>query len=350
MKQVPMVSLIIPIYNVKKFLRQGIELVLQQTYSDYELLLVDDGSTDGCAEICDEYAAQYDFIRVFHKPNGGLGSARNCGFDNAKGEYVYIYDVDDRIAPDLLEKCVKTIERENVDLLVFGFNVVDVADGNAETQVAFTPQRVGSNNELRDLWLDNFVFVPHGNGFVWNKFYRRSFLDKCHLRNADLRIQQDEEFNLRVYRHVESLYISSEVLYTYYIYPKGNNRARFIPNRFDIYKAVYSAFRDLQHYWRIEDPRLDTYLYNRFWVNIRQCLLFNLSHPSSPWSGADKRRELHRVMTDPVTQETIPFIRSHGVNIEQRLYLYAMSHENLFLLSAFSQLFTFLRSLKRILS
>ena len=117
----PKVSVIVPIYKVEKYLRAGIDCILAQTYKDYEIILVDDGSPDGCGRICDEYAEKYDNIRVIHKENGGLSSARNAGLDISAGEFVCFFDPDDTISPRLFEKCIEMLDRDGSDAIRFGF-------------------------------------------------------------------------------------------------------------------------------------------------------------------------------------------------------------------------------------
>ena len=108
MKQVK-ISIIVPIYNVEHYLRSCIESIISQSYSDWELLLIDDGSPDRSGEICDEYAKNDDRIRVFHKKNGGVSSARNLGLDKAQGEWVTFIDADDYILPDFIKGLYKPI-------------------------------------------------------------------------------------------------------------------------------------------------------------------------------------------------------------------------------------------------
>lgn len=99
----PKISVIVPVYNAEKWLRRCVDSILAQTYTDFELLLVDDGSTDGSGAICDEYATLDARIRPFHKPNGGVSSARNLGLDNARGEWICFVDSDNWMAKNSLE-------------------------------------------------------------------------------------------------------------------------------------------------------------------------------------------------------------------------------------------------------
>ncbi len=113
----PKLSIIIPIYNVEKYLPTCIESFLSQTYTDFELLLIDDGSPDSCGQICDEYAAKDSRIRVFHKENEGVSRARNLGLDNARGEIISFVDADDWVTPSYCDTIVSNME--NKDFLLF---------------------------------------------------------------------------------------------------------------------------------------------------------------------------------------------------------------------------------------
>ena len=114
----PLISVIIPVYKVEDYLTACVESVLAQTYQTFEIILVDDGSPDNCPQMCDEFAARDSRIRVIHKPNGGLSSARNAGIDGAKGEYLAFLDSDDLWTPLFLERLYRAIGETGADLAV----------------------------------------------------------------------------------------------------------------------------------------------------------------------------------------------------------------------------------------
>lgn len=118
-------SFIVPIYNVEPYLRKCVDSLLAQDYSDYEIILVDDGSPDGCPKICDEYAATNENIRVVHRPNGGLSAARNSGIEVAKGEYICFVDSDDYWEPNVLSGLMNQIKRDKLDVLRFKYQNVN---------------------------------------------------------------------------------------------------------------------------------------------------------------------------------------------------------------------------------
>lgn len=338
-----MVSVIIPIYNVSSFIQRGIEYIKQQTYEDFEVIMVDDGSTDDSLSVCRALACNDKRIRVLTQSNQGAGAARNLGMEHARGEYIYFFDIDDQIDSKLLAYCVDDIETKQVDLVVFGYRNVETSY-ECETVVDFPNMLIQSNRELKNIFVDQFVIKV--NGFPWNKFYRKSFLDKYGIRFENQRIQQDEVFNLMVYEHLNRAYLSSRVLYTYYIYNSGNTRSRFIPDRFDIYKSVRLHFERLIDFWNLRDERLSAYLCNRFYHSVLQCLLFNINHPRCPWTKQEKRNEIERVMRDAYTQEAFAYVQKCETGLEQRLYRSACTQQSVALLHLYSSLFVFLRRVK----
>lgn len=123
----PLISVIVPVYNVEKYIRRCVDSILSQTYKNLEILLVDDGSNDLSGEICDEYAGTDKRVRAFHKKNGGLASARNFGLENVMGEYVSFVDSDDWIEKNTYSYCLDLINNENckVDVVQFGISCVE---------------------------------------------------------------------------------------------------------------------------------------------------------------------------------------------------------------------------------
>ena len=128
-----LISVIVPIYKVEAYLRRGIDSILAQDYPNIEVILVDDGSPDNCGKICDEYAKKDKRIRVIHKPNGGLSSARNAGLDVAKGKYISFIDSDDSILPYMYSTMIKVIENNNLDIVTCGVQRIKPGEKIKET-------------------------------------------------------------------------------------------------------------------------------------------------------------------------------------------------------------------------
>lgn len=339
-----MVSIIIPIYNVKQYIDRGLRSVFSQTYQNFEIILSDDGSTDGSYEECLRWANTDSRVRVVRHENGGAGVARNYGLELAMGEFVYFFDIDDEINKCLLQYCVHKMNEVECDFICFGYENVETTY-TSKTIVTFPETIIHSNDELKSLFVEQFVLKV--NGFPWNKFFRKSFLDKYQLQFESQRIQQDEVFNLKCYQHLERAYLSPEVMYTYYIYERGNTRSRFIPDRFEIYQSVRSHFEDIKSFWHLHDSRFDNYLKKRFYSSVLQCLLFNLNHPNCIWSKNEKKAEIKRIMSDELTQEAFRYARTECNDFENKVYQYACRNQNLWLIEVSASLFARLHRLMK---
>ncbi|HFI2437872.1 TPA: glycosyltransferase family 2 protein [Streptococcus suis] len=176
----PLISIIVPVYNVENYLDECIQTVLAQTYSNWELLLINDGSTDSSGTICDDYAKGDERIRVVHKNNGGLSDARNAGINNCTGEYITFLDSDDGIREDFLETCLTTAIQHEVDIVIGHFFIWDE---NQQTFYYFVEQSQKDTIELisaqealnRQVVWKNFNTAP----FVvaWGKVFKATLFN-----------------------------------------------------------------------------------------------------------------------------------------------------------------------------
>lgn len=212
----PKFSIIVPIYNVEEFLRECIESILRQTFRDFELILVDDGSPDHCGMICDEYALKDERIRVIHKRNGGLSDARNAGLDLATGKYIYFLDGDDYVHPDLLDRVNSSMESDT-DLLVFHY-WEQTEDGKTEPFV-YNENRSYALKSAEDRYsfLVNSLLTFQIGWAAWNRVFLREKIEKYNLRFADNRkiFAEDLYFSLCYCAHVEKIKMIDDYLYYY---------------------------------------------------------------------------------------------------------------------------------------
>lgn len=178
-------SIIIPIYKVELYLRRCIDSVLKQTFTDFECILVDDGSPDRCPEICDEYANKDNRIKVIHKVNGGLSDARNAGLDIAKGEYIYFLDGDDYIESSLLENVQKEIKNTNADMVVFNyFSVNEHGDALYDSSFSAKEYTILSQKDYINFVCKEVLHYKMG-WEVWNRVFKHSIIDDINLRFYD---------------------------------------------------------------------------------------------------------------------------------------------------------------------
>ena len=167
------ISVIVPVYNVEAYLPECIRSVLEQSMSDFEMILVDDGSTDGCPAICDAAAEQDDRVRVIHQKNGGLSRARNAGLDAARGEWIGFVDSDDCIHPDMYEKLLAAAEKNDADMAIC--NILRVMFSVFRLKSRDSRCRTASSAEKRYCQgFGRFLFIWPTIEFIGNTFSRTS--------------------------------------------------------------------------------------------------------------------------------------------------------------------------------
>lgn len=215
----PFLSIIVPAYNIEDYINQCIDSILKQTYTDFELIIVDDGSTDLTADICDKYAAMDKRIHIQHKKNGGLVSARKAGLEVARGEYAAYVDGDDWVCPDIFQKlCDKAIET-GADMVIGDFWTA----GSIQTE---TTQNMSEGlyhkEDLKEkvypYMLSKGEYFSHGFlPAVWGKIYRRSLLYPIQMQvDEKIRLGEDAACSYLCLLHAESIYYLKEAYLYYY--------------------------------------------------------------------------------------------------------------------------------------
>ena len=198
-----MISIIIPIYNVEKYLEKCLDSILNQTYKNLEIILIDDGSTDNSPNICNSYCEKDKRIKIIHKNNEGVSSARNKGIELSKGKYIVFIDSDDYVSNEHIEVLYDCIISNNVDLVIS--NLIDISeDGiilNNEEKESFLMNKDQCLKEL--LSEDNFYHLCCGN------IYRKDLLEKIRF-NCKYRIAEDLDFLYRYIKQISSAYFLSK--------------------------------------------------------------------------------------------------------------------------------------------
>lgn len=196
------VSIILPIYNVENYLEKCVESVINQTYENLEIILVDDGAKDSCPQICDRLEKEDNRIKVIHKVNGGLASARNAGYEVATGEYLMYIDSDDKLKKDTVYKSVEAMERDESDIVIYGYEKVD-EEGNI-FEVCTWGDRVFNHNEIVEYLYEGITQMSFG--YAWNKLYRKAILDESGIL-ADSKIidREDLVYNMELLPFVQKV-------------------------------------------------------------------------------------------------------------------------------------------------
>lgn len=206
----PKISIIIPVYNVEEYIKRCLESIMNQTFKDFELILVNDGSTDNSGHICNEYMKKYSNIKVIHKSNGGVSSARNIGIYEAKGEYVGFIDPDDYIRKDMYKELYENIVKNKCDIAISSF--LTIRDGIKEYHDKANFKNVYTKFEAIDMYFDSVY--PFNYSFLVNKLFKRSLFNGIRL-NENISYQEDTEVIIKLYNNSKKIIYIDKELYVY---------------------------------------------------------------------------------------------------------------------------------------
>ncbi|QJX64180.1 glycosyltransferase [Niallia circulans] len=234
------ISVIVPIYNVENYLDKCIESILNQTYSNLEVILVNDGSPDNCGGICDNYASTDDRIKVVHKKNGGLSDARNAGMSYATGEYISFIDSDDYIHLTFYETLINLMVKHNADIVQCGYEMVYEDKGSTIRKREETPKESiysGKNNILNNLYNNNYGKTV----VVWNKLFKSNLFEEVYFPKGKL--HEDEMTTYQILHQAEKFVITEKNLY-YYLQRKSSIMGQgFNIDSLTLIEAYYNQIR-----------------------------------------------------------------------------------------------------------
>ncbi|MFV0507370.1 MAG: glycosyltransferase family 2 protein [Bacteroidales bacterium] len=204
----PLISIIIPVYNTEKYLAECLDSALAQTYTNFELLLINDGSKDSSPQICDEYAAKDNRIKVFHQENAGVSAARNKGLDNAKGEYVGFVDADDTVTSEYLERMNGKMQ-EGVDLVYFGYSKINTTNGDVHYIPPTNSNKTGESL-LKEIISQHKTLTP------WMCLIKKDIIHDNKMKFVEgCRYGEDQEFVFKVLMNCETVASIDQSLYNY---------------------------------------------------------------------------------------------------------------------------------------
>lgn len=203
-----LISVIVPIYNVEKYLSKCVDSIINQTYNNLEIILVDDGSPDNCPKICDEYAKKDDRIKVIHKENGGLSDARNAGMKIATGEYISFIDSDDYISNNFIETLYSAMKAENSDIIE-----CDIVRFEEGTEPYFENGKGEINSFTTEKALSLLIAENKFHQYVWNKLYKAEFV--LNIQFTKGKLNEDEFWTYRIFGQAEKVTKINKPMYFY---------------------------------------------------------------------------------------------------------------------------------------
>ncbi len=308
-------SIVIPIFNCEKYLSKCIDSIIGQKFDDYELILVDDGSTDKSSEICDKYAKNKHNIKVIHKENGGTASSRNIGLKNSLGEYVLFVDSDDYVAKDYFTILNDELKKyPNMDLYNFGFysEIVD-KDYNViqQDKINFKNKKYNSRDEIRkdlvELYDRHIIYNPV------NRIYRRDIIEKNNI-SFPLQVQgEDIEFNREYLLSINNMVVSNSCIYHYVRERSDSVTRKYDENFFDLRKQQFYEFNDYFAKWDIREKEYIEFSSRRYLERVLGCIenefCSNLKFPQ-------KYNNIKQMINDKLTRRTLKYIKPRSTKVK----------------------------------
>ncbi len=314
-------SVIVPIFRVEQYLNRCMESIVNQTYRNLEIIMVDDGSPDSCPALCEEWKRRDSRIQVIHKENGGLALARNSGLEIASGDYVSFVDSDDYLVTDLFSLAACELEKSKADICWFGHCMVD-RDGKKRNAPMDYPDRV-TEKDIR------FELLPRtcGTGFThagssyslvpaWSGIYRRAFLDENNLRFQKI-VSEDKLFNMQAFYHVKSVSFLAKPLYMYCENASSLTKV-YRPYLFDAACDLYARQKKLVGQWGLQTI-LDQAVHASFLTHVHACLK---QENRFVWD-ADTRKAKQKMKTICESTQTQAAIRQYPmetVELKKRIF------------------------------
>lgn len=323
--KIPSISIIIPIYKVEKYLKRCVESVRKQTLTDLEIILVDDGSPDDCPGICDEYLKEDSRIKVIHKQNGGLASARNAGMNIATGNYLFFLDSDDWLEPDGMQRLYETAEKYQVDFVRYrairtGWPGMEENAPCMVEEIRELQQGLYEKDRIiKEIYPRLLATSQLTMGAVvgaWGSLYRTDFLRKNQLSfYEEVKFSEDLIFSANVVRAAESFYfIDSPGVYHYFYNPNSISKS-FREGRWDSCKSLIKFCEndfanDITYDFKKE-------LYYLRWF----CIMLALNERKYLRSYTERRKYCKKMLNDPIIRKVPLKLGKFDVSWKQKIMM-----------------------------
>lgn len=336
----PDVSIIVPVYNAENYLHKCIRSLLNQNFSDFEIILVNDGSKDNSGQICDEYAKSDSRIKVIHKENGGVSSARNSGLDEASGKYIMFCDSDDFVKEEFCAPLLGLAKGDENCLVLAG--ITEINDKNFTTddlcyKFAQGEKITLTNQQFCDLYIElnlksQFLLM----NMPYNKLFSRSIIEKHNLRfDTDINYNEDFIFNLMYLDKVPTVKIYNKSIYNYYVDAPGSLCKKYVENIIDIYHIKEDVLKNV-----IINKATNQHDANIVWCTF----VFNdtnraINNTFSPANSATKKEKIkycNELIRNKRFQASIKYADKKGYN---KKYIFMLKLKNYRLIQLLQKFF-----------
>lgn len=326
------VSIVMPVYNVENYIVSSIKSVLNQTYKNFELIIVIDGSKDNSEAIAREFEKADSRVKVYTKPNGGISDARNYGLNIATGDFIYFLDSDDWIVPSLLEENLKIIIQDNLDFVVFGFYQDNVDE---EEKLIKQVKHLPEDN----IWLNGEAihlspYMLNILGYAWNKIYRKQYLNQNNISFINgISLFEDILFNAKVYQLSDKILFNQKAYVHYIQRPVITLTKQFHEKSFDWIKLRHSALIKFLQAWTFENK--EGILANDLVSGLRYCVL-NLFRFKNQFNFIQKIVYIDKMLNDKDLRQFYKFYSP--LTVQDKIYFILIKFKAKYLIALLAQL------------
>lgn len=301
----PLVSIIMPVYNMGEQLRDSIPKILKQTYKNIEVVLVDDGSSDNSLAVCNDFAQRDKRIKVIHQENSGSGFARNAGIRAAEGKYAYFYDADDLLEENAVEIMVETLEKNHCDLVVFGYRFCGL-DGSVDRVKKF-PLKILDGSDVRKSY-DKYIHMRNEfgiQGAPWNKMFSLDKIKEYNIEFPELRRHQDEVFIMRYVDKADRIIFIPDVLYNHFPNDAAKVFQKFPEDYHEIVLSLLNYFMEYVYSWNPDNQEVLKEICAVFINGITKSLmlLFNPTRPMTFKERYVRVKEIAKKCTEAMPKD-----------------------------------------------
>lgn len=312
-KKEPFISVVMPVYNVEKHLRKAVESVLKQSYQNFEIILVDDCSPDGCPELCEQIAKEDSRVKVLHhEKNQGLSMARNTGMEEASGTYIWFMDSDDYVEDNLFAMVKESLLENPAEVVIFGLTEDYYDDHNKlhhSEVICPKMQYFKSEQELRKKVIDLEKQTLYG--YAWNKIYDLSYLKNIKLQFEKITLIEDILFNVNFFMHIQKMNLISFSGYHYNKRMDNSLTSKFVPEYYKLHrKRIELIYKQYQN-WKMCDENVKSILGALYVRYIFSALQRNCD-TRSQMSHMERKKWTKILLQEPLVRELLPYANSDG--------------------------------------
>ena len=312
------ISVIMPAYRVENYIERAVDSLLRQTFHDFELIIVDDGSPDGTGRAADALAARDSRVRVIHQPNAGAPSARNRAMETAQGRYFFFMDADDWAEEAMLAEMYALAEKHDLQAVVAGFYIDTYYDETRFTRQTLSqpdeifPSQAAFRAAAYRLFDKNLLYTP------WNKLYRADYLRENNIRFPET-FWDDFPFNLAVFRDIERVGVTERASYHFIRARAESETARYRADMYEKREEENGWMIELYDHWQVNDPASREMIARRYAERVVGCVE-NVANPACPKTRRQKMQIVREMLDNPALREALAVARPRSAMMRALLF------------------------------